>query len=64
VVDTTGAGDCFAGAWLAATCRGCAPREAARLANAVGAQVVETLGAVEGVKSWDETQTWMRISSP
>ena len=25
VVDTTGAGDCFAGAWLAATCRGLAP---------------------------------------
>jgi sugar/nucleoside kinase (ribokinase family) len=60
VVDTTGAGDCFAGAWLAATCRGLAPREAARLANAVGAQVVQTLGAVDGVTGWDETQAWMR----
>lgn len=60
VVDTTGAGDCFAGAWLAAMCRGLAPREAARLANAVGAQVVETLGAVDGVTGWEETQAWMR----
>jgi sugar/nucleoside kinase (ribokinase family) len=59
VVDTTGAGDCFAGAWLAATCRGLAPREAARLANAVGAQVVETLGAVDGVTGWNETHAWM-----
>jgi sugar/nucleoside kinase (ribokinase family) len=58
-VDTTGAGDCFAGAWLAAVCRGFSLREAARLANAVGAQVVETLGAVEGVTGWDETRAWM-----
>ena len=58
-VDTTGAGDCFAGAWLAATCRGLGPREAARVANAVGALVVQTLGAVDGVLGWEETLAWM-----
>jgi sugar/nucleoside kinase (ribokinase family) len=58
-VDTTGAGDCFAGAWLAAACRGLAPRQAARLANAVGAMVVQTLGAVDGVMGWEETTAWM-----
>jgi sugar/nucleoside kinase (ribokinase family) len=58
-VDTTGAGDCFAGAWLAAACRGLAPRQAARLANAVGAMVVQTLGAVDGVVGWEETTAWM-----
>jgi sugar/nucleoside kinase (ribokinase family) len=58
-VDTTGAGDCFAGAWLAATCRGLGLREAARVANAVGALVVQTLGAVDGVVGWDETLRWM-----
>jgi sugar/nucleoside kinase (ribokinase family) len=58
-VDTTGAGDCFAGAWLAAACRGLAPREAAHLANAVGAMVVQTLGALDGVVGWEETTAWM-----
>jgi sugar/nucleoside kinase (ribokinase family) len=58
-VDTTGAGDCFAGAWLAATCRGLEPREAARVANAVGAMVVETVGAVDGVVGWEETERWI-----
>lgn len=55
VVDTTGAGDCFAGAYVAALQRGKSQAEAARLANAVGAMVVATLGAVEGVRGWDET---------
>jgi sugar/nucleoside kinase (ribokinase family) len=61
VVDTTGAGDCFAGAWLAATARGLASRDAARVANAIGAQVVQTLGAVDGVTGWDETQAWIQM---
>jgi sugar/nucleoside kinase (ribokinase family) len=55
VVDTTGAGDCFAGAYLAALERGKSHAEAARMANAVGSMVVETLGAVEGVRGWEET---------
>ena len=59
VVDTTGAGDCFAGAYVAALWRGGTHREAARMANAVGACVVRTLGAVEGVLGWSETETWM-----
>jgi sugar/nucleoside kinase (ribokinase family) len=59
VVDTTGAGDCFAGAYVAALWRGQSHREAARLANAVGALVVKTLGAVDGVLGWTETQDWI-----
>jgi len=55
VVDTTGAGDCFAGAYIAALQRGKSHQEAARIANLVGSMVVETLGAVEGVRNWDET---------
>jgi sugar/nucleoside kinase (ribokinase family) len=58
-LDTTGAGDCFAGAFLAATLRGYAPVEAARLANAVGALSVRRVGAVAGLLSWDETEEWM-----
>lgn len=50
-VDTTGAGDCFAAGFLAARQRGATPREAARLANAVGALSVSQLGSVTGVVS-------------
>jgi sugar/nucleoside kinase (ribokinase family) len=58
-VDTTGAGDCFAGAFLAALHRGQPYAQAARLANAVGGMVVEKLGAVTGVRSYQETLAWM-----
>jgi sugar/nucleoside kinase (ribokinase family) len=58
-VDTTGAGDCFAGAFLAGLYRGCETAECARLANAVGAMVVERLGATTGVAGFDETLAWM-----
>jgi sugar/nucleoside kinase (ribokinase family) len=60
VVDTTGAGDCFAGAFLAALLRGLDPASAARFANAAAALSVTRLGATEGLRSWDETEAWMR----
>lgn len=59
VVDTTGAGDCFAGGYLAALARGASHAEAARFANAVGALVVQQLGAVRGVRGWSETGQWI-----
>ncbi|MFB3825566.1 MAG: carbohydrate kinase family protein [Bryobacteraceae bacterium] len=59
-VDTTGAGDCFVGGFLAALDRGAPWREAARLANALGALSVERLGAVEGVLTYEETLEWLR----
>jgi sugar/nucleoside kinase (ribokinase family) len=60
-VDTTGAGDCFAGAFLAARARGYELRDAASLANAVGGMVVEQLGATTGLRGWDETLAWQRV---
>ncbi len=60
VVDTTGAGDCFVGAFLAALGRGRPREEAARFANAVAALSIQQLGAVEGLLSWEETQRWMQ----
>jgi 2-dehydro-3-deoxygluconokinase len=45
-VDTTGAGDSFNGAYLAARLAGIAPAEATRLAHRVAASVVEVRGAL------------------
>ena len=60
--DTTGAGDCFAGAFLAATLRGLSRWEAARFANAAAALAVQQVGATEGLRSWEETEAWMQTA--
>ena len=59
VLDTTGAGDCFAGGFLAALEYGADYPEAARFANAVGALSVQKLGATTGVRSRPQTIEWM-----
>lgn len=58
--DTTGAGDCFAGGFLASLHRGFNYVQAARVGNAVGAMNVEQLGAAQGVRCWEQTQAWIR----
>jgi sugar/nucleoside kinase (ribokinase family) len=58
-VDTTGAGDCFSGGFLAALERGLPIEEAARFANAVGALAVQKVGATAGVLDWDSTARWL-----
>jgi sugar/nucleoside kinase (ribokinase family) len=57
-VDTTGAGDCFAGAFLAALHRGESYERAACFANAVGAMAVRQLGAISGMRPYAETMAW------
>ncbi len=59
VVDTTGAGDCFAGTFLAALARGLTHADAARVANAAGALNVQQIGATTGLRSWEDTLAWM-----
>lgn len=54
-VDSTGAGDCFCGGFIAAMMRGLAPLDAARVANACGAQSVSAAGATDGLLGWEET---------
>ncbi len=58
-VDTTGAGDCFCGGFLAGLCRGWSLRESARLANAAGAQSVVCVGNTDGVQGFEATTAWM-----
>ena len=59
VVDTTGAGDCFVGGFIAALQRGYGLRDAARFANAVGALSVQALGAVTGLLTYEGTLEWL-----
>jgi sugar/nucleoside kinase (ribokinase family) len=61
-VDTTGAGDSFAGGFLAALSRGLSFPDAARVANAAGALSVSRLGSVAGLRPWDETLKWMETA--
>ncbi|MCU1329711.1 MAG: Sugar kinase, ribokinase family [Bryobacterales bacterium] len=57
-VDTTGAGDCFSGGFVAALERGLSLTDAAMFANAVGALAVQKVGATAGVRAWDQTVAW------
>ncbi|MBL8239286.1 MAG: carbohydrate kinase family protein [Bryobacterales bacterium] len=52
-VDSTGAGDSFCGAFIAAAMRGLEPLAAARVANAYGAQSVSAAGATTALQGWD-----------
>jgi tagatose kinase len=58
-VDTTGAGDCFTGGFLAALHRGNTLIEAARLANACGALSASRMGSVAGLLGYQETLEWV-----
>lgn len=60
VVDTTGAGDCFAAGFLAATLDGASLAEAGRFANAVAALSVQKVGSVSGVLPKPETERWIK----
>ena len=60
-VDSTGAGDSFAGAFLAGLRHGMSITEAARLANAAGALCTTTVGAVTGLRPYRETLDWMKL---
>jgi sugar/nucleoside kinase (ribokinase family) len=62
-VDTTGAGDCFAGAFLAARHRGLTLEEAGLVASAASALAIQQLGSTAGLRSWDETRAWMSTAA-
>ena len=63
-VDTTGAGDCFAGGFLAALELGYSFPDAARLANAAGALSIQKLGAISGLRDLQATREWMESQVP
>ena len=57
-VDTTGAGDCFTGGFLAGLYRGATLHDAARLGNACGALSASRMGSVSGLRGYRETVEW------
>jgi len=59
-IDTTGAGDCFVGGFLAARQRGADAREAARFANAMGAISTTAAGSVTALLDYEATLAWIR----
>lgn len=59
VVDTSGAGDAFCAGFLTGLVNGWEVRQCARFANAVGAQCVMALGTTTGVKTLQETVSFL-----
>jgi sugar/nucleoside kinase (ribokinase family) len=59
-MDTTCAGDCFVGGFLAALLRGETLAEAGHFANAVAALSVQRLGGAAGVPVYPEVVSWMK----
>ncbi|MBN2334512.1 sugar kinase [Candidatus Bathyarchaeota archaeon] len=60
VVDTTGSGDAFDGAWVTATLEGWSLEKKARFANAVGALTATGLGAVAPLPTREQALKLMR----
>ena len=59
VVDTTGAGDVFRGGFITALLRGDAPEDILRFANAAAAISCSRAGAISGVPSLEETESFL-----
>jgi sugar/nucleoside kinase (ribokinase family) len=57
-LDTTGAGDCFTGGFLAGLHRGGTFLDAARLGNACGALSASRVGSVSGLRGYADTLEW------
>ena len=63
VVDTTGAGDVFRGAFIEAWLRASTPREAVRFANAAAALACTRYGAIEGVPAREEIEELLKTAT-
>ena len=59
VIDTSGAGDAFCAGFLTGLVKGWDIRECARFANAVGTYCVMAIGTTTGIKTLEETLSFM-----
>lgn len=62
VVDTTGAGDVFAAAYLVSRAKGFPPQKSVRLANSAAALTISRPGTMYGLPVWDEIAAMEFIS--
>jgi sulfofructose kinase len=60
VVDTTGAGDVFHGAYIVGMMHGWTPRQCAQFSTAVSAIKCTRLGGRAGIPTFDQTMTFLR----
>lgn len=60
VVDTTGAGDCFAGGFVARYAEGASLEECALWGNALGALNVQAVGGTTGLRPRAAVEEWLR----
>lgn len=60
VVDTTGAGDSFAGGAIAALIKGCTPRLAAQVGATVSSFIIEAWGCQSNVPDWNRMKARYR----
>lgn len=60
VVDTTGAGDCFASGFISGTLRGLSPQECAVFSTACSALTIQKIGATEAVTSMQLVETFIQ----
>ena len=60
VVDTTGAGDVFHGAYIVAMAHGWTPRQCAQFSTAVSAIKCTQLGGRAGIPTFEQTMTFLR----
>ncbi len=61
-IDPTGAGDCFAAAFVSFWLRGAAPETALRIANACGALAVTKKGPMEGIASLAAVEAFLETA--
>ena len=64
IVGTTGAGDCSIAGFLAAFLRGLSVEQCLCYATAVGAENVEAVDAITGIRPWDETTARIEAGWP
>lgn len=62
-IDGTGSGDAWDAGYLLGVLRGWDVEKSARFANAVGACCVEQIGATGGIRSFEETEAFLRAHS-
>jgi sugar/nucleoside kinase (ribokinase family) len=60
VIDTTGAGDVFRGAFIAALLRGDTPADILRFANTAAALSCTRSGAIDGIPAIEEVERCLR----